>query len=50
MGLLHLNPQLDGNGGPESAPPFLKRASLIRFGNAFVKQELNVDPAIFGPS
>jgi hypothetical protein len=41
---------LNPNGGPESAPPFLQKAFLIRSGNTFVKQELNVDPAIFGPS
>jgi hypothetical protein len=47
---LQLNPLLEPeNGGPGSAPPFLKRTFLHPASNALVKEELHIDSAIVSP-
>jgi hypothetical protein len=44
------HPQLEPKRRRGIRASVLERAFLICGGNAFVKQELNVDPAILGPS
>lgn len=43
-------PQLEPERRPGIQASVLEKTFLIRLGNAFVKQKLNVDPAILGPS